>query len=75
MKKNNRDVVLLLTACVSPNSDDSGPVGLDGVRRAEYVKAVRWYIENTPYKVVLCENSGTDLSDELAKGRRGGMKY
>ena len=74
MKKSNRDVVLLLTACVSPNSDDSGPVGLDGVRRAEYVKAVRWYIENTPYKVVLCENSGTDLSDDLAKVRRGGYE-
>ena len=27
MKKSNRDVVLLLTACVSPNSDDSGLLG------------------------------------------------
>lgn len=27
-----------------------------------YIKVIRWYLDNTDYKVVFCENSGTDVS-------------
>lgn len=71
MKKHRR-VILLLTACVRPNSDHDGWSEYIDLRRSEYLRAVRWYAEHTPYDIVLCENSGTDLSLELSNLNRGG---
>lgn len=55
-------VILLLTACVKPNCNDILTIKDYVVRREQYLSAITWYLLNTPYKLVFCENSGTDIS-------------
>lgn len=62
----NNTVVLLLTGCVKPNiTNDVLAVTDVEIRKRKYVGAIRWYLENTPFRIVFCENSGTDLSSEF----------
>ena len=62
----NNTVVLLLTGCVKPNvTNDVLTVTNVETRARQYVEAIRWYLENTPFRIVFCENSGTDLSSEF----------
>lgn len=35
-----------------------------------YIKAIEWYLENTNYKIVFCENSGTDISQTFPSNSR-----
>ena len=69
-----RQVILLLTACVKPNYGGDRPKADVELRRREYVAAVEWYLLNTPYKVVLCDNSGTDITADLRRGAWGGVR-
>lgn len=60
-------VVLMLTGCVAPNiKNDVLAITDVNTRKNQYLEAIKWYAVNTPYKIVFCENSGYDLSDELA---------
>lgn len=63
-------VVLLMTGCVVPNCNDCLSVRDVEIRRQMYLDSIRWYFENTPYEIVFCENSGTDLSDFLPSDER-----
>lgn len=35
-----------------------------------YIDAIQWYLSNTPYDIVFCENSGTDLSEYFPDEQR-----
>lgn len=60
-------VVLMLTGCVAPNiKNDVLAITDINIRKQQYLNAIKWYSENTPFKIVFCENSGYDLSDEIA---------
>lgn len=59
------DVVLVLTGCVIPNCDCTLKVTDINIRRKHYCDSIRWYLVNTPYKIVFCENSGTDISGDF----------
>ena len=60
-------VVLLLSGCVQPNiKNDVLAIADVETRKKQYVEAIKWYAQNTPYKIVFCENSGYDLSGELS---------
>lgn len=73
MSKNKRRVCLLLTGCVNPNvKNDILAVTDSSVRRRQYGEAIRWYLYNTPYDVVFCENSGTDITSDFADIDTGG---
>ena len=66
MKNNNKNVCLLLTATIRPNLPDGGGVLVDEkIRKKHYIDAVCFYLSQTPYNIVLCENSGNDLSEEI----------
>lgn len=57
MKKyNNNDIVLLLTATVTPQF--SYMAQTPSIRLQQYVTAIQWYLQNTPYKIIIGENSG-----------------
>ena len=55
MKSN---VVLILTGTITPQISTKMVITDPDTRLNEYLRAVKWYLENTPYKVVFCENSG-----------------
>lgn len=57
------DIVLILTGCVVPNCNDCLSVKDVETRKHMYIDSIRWYLDNTPYDMVFCENSGTDLSE------------
>ena len=60
-------VVLLLSGCIQPNiKNDVLAIADVETRKKQYVEAIKWYAQNTPYKIVFCENSGYDLSGELS---------
>lgn len=61
----NKDIVLLLTATVQPQVDFMTiSNGLE--RKRQYQEAIKWYLEHTPYRLVVGENSGcTDLLNDI----------
>lgn len=60
-------VVLLLTGCIQPNiKNDILAVTDVETRKKQYIEAIKWYVQNTPYKIVFCENSGYNISAEVS---------
>ncbi len=59
--------ILLLTACVNPGGMAYTTLQDPVVRMDQYVTALRFYIANTNMKIVVCENTSTDLSYLFAK--------
>lgn len=39
-------------------------------REKQYIHAINYYLENTNYNIVFCNNSGEDISQKLPKNRR-----
>lgn len=66
------NIVLLLTACVNPNSSHMLKLRNVDDRKKQYINAIEWYFKYTPYYIVFAENSGTplSLSDEIIKSPR-----
>jgi hypothetical protein len=57
MSKLNNDVALLVTATITPQVDYI--IIKDSKERLnQYLTAINWYLQNTPYKVIIGENSG-----------------
>ena len=59
------EVILLLTGCIKPNVQDRIVWSNPEVRKQQYIDAINWYLENTPYKLIFAENSGTDISSNF----------
>lgn len=55
-------MTLLLTACVNPNGMTYTVLQDIGERRKQYVDALSYYLENTSFPVVFCENTLCDFS-------------
>lgn len=55
-------MILLLTGCINPNGMSFTALNNQEERLSQYVKAIRFYIEETSYSVVFTENSGTNIS-------------
>lgn len=66
-------IVTLLTGCINP--DGMAYTALNNIeeRQMQYVNAIRFYLKETNYPIVFCENSGTDISylfqDSIDSGR------
>lgn len=63
-------ISILLTGCIHPNTKEGLAISDANVRKKQYCNAIRWYLTNTPYNIVFCENSGTDISSDV--GLEGG---
>lgn len=64
MKSN---LVLLLTACISPNGMAFTAVQDSAKRRSAYIEALNYYLKATKFRIVFCNNSGEDLSCEFSE--------
>lgn len=65
--------VLLLTSTVSPK--DNPFVGTMEQRRIEYIRAIKWYLKNTPYKIVIVDNSNYDFSLDIRDTRLDTFRF
>lgn len=66
-------IVILLTACVNPNGMSFTVLNDQNERLKQYLCSLKWYIDNTPYKIVFVENTNFDVSEyfisEVQTGR------
>lgn len=58
-----KDTVLLLTSCINPNGMKFTVLQDKEERKKQYIEAIKFYLANTKFKVVFCDNSGEDLSE------------
>lgn len=67
-----RNRVILLTSCINPDGMEYTVLQDKGERKKQYIKAIKFYLENTRYRIVFCDNSGEDVSElkEFASGSR-----
>lgn len=69
-------MIILLTGCINPKGMALTTLSNQEERKAQYIKAIQYYLTNTSFKIVFSENSGTDISnlfqDDIESGR---MEY
>ncbi len=70
MNGGKKDIILLLTGTIQPNSKDVLAITDPGVRKQHYIEAISYYLAVTPYKIVFSENSGTSLAQYFPKSDR-----
>lgn len=56
---------LLLTACISPSGMSYTELQDPKLREAQYLNALKWYLSNTPFIIILCENTNYHLPKEF----------
>lgn len=59
------NITILLTACINPNTNDILAINDANERKAQYIDAFNFYINNTSYDIVFVENSGVNISNEI----------
>ena len=72
-----KQTVILLTACISPGGMAFTALQDAGERERQYIDAINFYIENTHYPIVFCNNSGEDISSKITtpEGRVEFLSY
>ena len=67
-----KNTVLLLTSCINPGGMQYTVLQDKEERKKQYIQAVKFYLENTKFRIVLCDNSGEDLTElkEIEVGPR-----
>ena len=69
-------MILLLTGCINPNGMAFTALSNLEERKRQYINAIRYYLSNTNFQIVFCENSGTDISPLFQRGIDSGrMEY
>lgn len=63
--KQQTEAVILMTACVNPDGMHCTKLQDCRTRKKQYLEALEFYLNETPFKVVFCENSGAELYDEI----------
>lgn len=59
----NKENILLLTSTINPNGMTYTVLQDRNIRQEQYIKAIHFYLANTPYKIVFCDNSDIDISE------------
>ena len=47
-----KNIVILLTGCICPNTTEGLVVNNADTRKQQYLDAIHWYLNNTPYHIV-----------------------
>ena len=58
-----KNTVLLLTSCINPRGMKYTVLQDKVERKKQYIKAIRFYLENTKFRIVFCDNSGEDVTE------------
>ena len=64
MENKKNKIIILLTATVNPNGMINTKLQDPIIRKEQYIEAVKYYLNNSIYSIVLCENSNYNF-DEL----------
>lgn len=59
--------ILLLTACINSGGMSFTALQDPGVRKRQYVDALRYYLDNASLRIVFCENTGYDMSEQFSE--------
>ena len=70
MGTDKKEIILLLTGTIQPNSFDVLAVKDPEIRKQHYLDAISFYLENTPFKIIFSENSGTSLAEYFPVSNR-----
>ena len=54
--------ILFLTACVNPNGMAYTALSNTNIRLEQYQNALKWYLDNTSFPILIVENTGYDFS-------------
>ena len=57
--------VILLTACIRPEGMIFTKLQDSIVREEQYINAINYYLTNTDFRIVFCNNSGEDISNKI----------
>lgn len=58
---------MFLTGCVNPNGMSFTNLQDPVIRKAQYIDAIKFYLNETVLPILFVENSGTDISNEFRK--------
>lgn len=58
-----KKTILLLTACIDPRGMKYTVLQDVEERKRQYKRAIDYYLANTKYRIVFCDNSGADLAE------------
>lgn len=61
MNDSDKNIVILLTGTVFPNSNDILALKDPEERKSQYIEAIQFYLSKTDFDIVFVENSGTSL--------------
>lgn len=67
--------VILLTACISPEGMIFTKLQDSIVREAQYINAINYYLANTEFKIVFCNNSGEDISNKIIQNKKKRVEF
>ena len=59
------NIVILMTACVYPKNMIQTIVQDPGVRKRQYLDAINYYLQETDFDIVFCDNSDVVIWDEI----------
>lgn len=65
LKRQNKNTVILMTACVDPKGMGFTILQDPRIRKSQYLEAIEFYLNETKYNIVFCENTGANLFDEI----------
>lgn len=66
------NLTLLLTACVNPGNMPNNILTNVTERESQYINALKFYLDNTPFNVVFIENTLHDFSDRFDRYIKAG---
>lgn len=57
--------VILLTATIVPNGTSNTALQNSEIRKDQYLQVIEYYLKNTCCKIVVCENTNTNIYDDI----------
>ena len=70
------NAVILMTATVAPNGTKYTYLQDPETRKLQYLEAIDFYLRETAYDIVFCENTGANLFDEIESPEKyGRLEY
>lgn len=59
------NTAILLTGCIDPKGMCNTALQCADIRKTHYLEAIDFYLRETNLKIVFCENTNTDIFDEI----------
>lgn len=70
-----KEMVILLTATVNPDGTALTKLQDPRVRKEQYIRAIEFYLINTNYNIVLCENTNCNFYNEISDLKKDRLEF